>query len=145
MKYLSFLYLSVVACISLFFLLVLNFNPPERRNICNVAEISPDVTQKEREECRMIRGHKLQIMKQLLEILPKILGMMPEIVKYIKYIPILLILAGVGYGVYYASINMKDPYKCYNNQLFEQKSLLSNVYIFKGDTCVDGEEKDQNV
>lgn len=81
-------------------------------------------------------------MKQLLEILPKILGMMPEIVKYIKYIPILLILAGVGYGVYYASINMKDPYKCYNNQLFEQKSLLSNVYIFNGETCVDGKEKD---
>jgi hypothetical protein len=59
MKYLSFVYLGVVACVSLFFLLVLNFNPPERRNICNVAEISPDVTQKEREECRMIRGHKL--------------------------------------------------------------------------------------
>ena len=48
-------------------------------------------------------------MKQLLEMLPKILGMMPEIVKYIKYIPILMILAGIGYGIYYAAQNYKDP------------------------------------
>ena len=59
MKYLSFLYLGVVACISLFFLLVLNFNPPERRNICNVAEISPDFNAADRARCRHMRGHKL--------------------------------------------------------------------------------------
>lgn len=80
-------------------------------------------------------------MKELLEALPKILGFMPAIVQYLKYIPILLILAGVGYAGYYLVTNSKDPYKCYNNQLFEQKSILSNVYVFKGDTCVDGEEK----
>lgn len=54
-----YLYLGVVACISLFFLGMFYIDPPVRRNVCNVAEISPDVTQKEREECRMIRGHKL--------------------------------------------------------------------------------------
>ena len=64
-------------------------------------------------------------MKQLLEMLPKILGMMPEIVKYIKYIPILMILAGIGYGIYYAAQNYKDPYKCFNNQLYQQKLMKS--------------------
>jgi hypothetical protein len=38
---------------------------------------------------------------------------------------------------------MKDPYKCYNNQLFEQKNVLSNVYIFNGETCIDGSLKEQ--
>lgn len=33
--------------------------PPVRHNICTVAEISPDITQQERERCRRIRGHKL--------------------------------------------------------------------------------------
>jgi hypothetical protein len=82
-------------------------------------------------------------MKQLLEMLPKLLGMMPEIVKYIKYIPILMILAGIGYGIYYAAQNYKDPYKCFNNQLYQQKSIDSNVYVFVGDVCVSGDE--QNV
>jgi len=52
-------------------------------------------------------------------------------------------MAGVGYGIYYAANNMKDPYKCYNNQLFEQKNVLSNVYIFNGETCIDGSLKEQ--
>ena len=81
-------------------------------------------------------------MKQLLEILPKLLGMMPELVKYIKYIPILMILAGIGYGVYYAAQRYKDPYLCYNNQLYSQKSIDSNVYIFVGDVCVSGNVTD---
>ena len=80
-------------------------------------------------------------MKQLLEILPKLLGMMPEVVKYIKYIPIIVILAGLGYGAFYFTQNYRDPYKCYNNQLFKQKSIDSNVYIFMGDPCIDGNEK----
>ena len=82
-------------------------------------------------------------MKQLLDILPKLLGMMPELVKYIKYIPILMILCGIGYGIYYAAQNYKDPYKCYNNQLYKQKSLDSNVYVFVGDICVSGSEKNE--
>ncbi len=80
-------------------------------------------------------------MKQLLEMLPKILGMMPEIVKYIKYFPILMIMGGIGYGAYYVVQNYKDPYKCYNNQLFQQKSIDSNVYVFVGDVCVSGNEE----
>lgn len=79
-------------------------------------------------------------MKELLESLPKILGFMPEIIKYLKYIPILLVLGGIGYGGYYFMQNAKDPYKCYNNQLFEQKSIISNVYIFNGETCIEGSE-----
>jgi hypothetical protein len=53
-----------------------------------------------------------------------------------------MILGGIGYGVYYVMQNAKDPYKCYNNQLFEQKSVLSNVYIFIGETCIEGGAKD---
>jgi hypothetical protein len=79
-------------------------------------------------------------MKQLLEILPKILGLMPEIIKYLKYIPILMLMAGIGYGIYYAALHYKDPFVCYNNQLYKQKSWDSNVYIFIGDVCVSGNE-----
>ena len=81
-------------------------------------------------------------MKQLLEMLPKILGAMPEVVKYIKYIPILMILGGIGFAVYYGMQNYKDPYLCYNNQLYAQKSIDSNVYIFVGDVCVSGNENE---
>lgn len=80
-------------------------------------------------------------MKQLLEILPKLLGMMPELIKYIKYIPILMILAGIGYGAMYVVQNYKDPYKCFNNQLYQQKSMDSNVYVFVGDVCVSGDDE----
>lgn len=80
-------------------------------------------------------------MKQLLEMLPKLLGMMPEIVKYIKYFPILMILGGVGYGVVYFVQNYKDPYKCFNNQLYAQKSIDSNVYVFVGDICVSSNDE----
>jgi hypothetical protein len=48
-----------VAVISVHFLLQLDRAPERPRNICSVAEISPDVTKEERERCRKIRGHKL--------------------------------------------------------------------------------------
>ena len=66
--------------------------------------------------------------------------MMPEIVKYIKYIPILMILAAIGYGVMYFVQNYKDPYQCFNNQLYKQVSIDSNVYTFVGDICVDSKK-----
>ncbi|CAB4133423.1 hypothetical protein UFOVP257_185 [uncultured Caudovirales phage] len=77
-------------------------------------------------------------MKDLLKILPQILGMMPGIVKFLKYIPILMILAGIGYGAIYWSKNYKDPFKCVDNQIYEQVRVDSNVYEFKGGYCVDG-------
>jgi hypothetical protein len=52
-------YLAIVAIISLHYLMQLDNVPAKPRNICSVAEISPDVTQQERERCRQIRGHKL--------------------------------------------------------------------------------------
>lgn len=75
-------------------------------------------------------------MKQLLEMLPKILGMMPEIVKYIKYLPIIMALAGVGYGIYYVTKNYRDPYMCHDNEIYEQISITSGVYKFKGGYCI---------
>jgi len=79
-------------------------------------------------------------MKDLLEKLPQLLGMMPQIVQFLKYIPILMILAGIGYGIYFWTQNYKDPYICVNNQVFEQLRVDSNVYVFNGDTCVDAKD-----
>jgi hypothetical protein len=79
-------------------------------------------------------------MKELLKNLPQLLAVMPELVKYLKYIPILMILAGIGYGVVYLVQNRKDPYKCVNNHVFEQLRLDSDVYVFKGGTCVDAKD-----
>ena len=80
-------------------------------------------------------------LKALLDILPKLLELMPEIVKFLKYIPILMVLAGIGYGVYYATQNYRDPYKCFNNEVYEQLRVDSDVYVFKGGYCITGEEK----
>ena len=79
-------------------------------------------------------------MKDLLKNLPQILGAMPEIVKYLKYIPILMLLAGIAYGVMYYIDNHKDPYKCVNNHVFEQLRIDSDVYVFKGGTCIDAKD-----
>jgi hypothetical protein len=80
-------------------------------------------------------------MKDLLKLLPQLLALMPGIVKFLKYIPILMILAGIGYGVVYWTQNYKDPYKCVDNQIYEQVRMDSNVYEFKGGFCVDGNNK----
>jgi hypothetical protein len=79
-------------------------------------------------------------MKDLLKNLPQILGALPEIVKYLKYIPILMILAGIGYGAFYFMENRKDPYKCVNNHIFEQLRIDSDVYVYKGGTCIDAKD-----
>ena len=79
-------------------------------------------------------------MKDLLEKLPQILGMMPQIVQFLKYIPILMLLAGIGYGVFYYMDNHKDPYICVNNHVFEQIRIDSDIYVFKGGTCVDAKD-----
>lgn len=57
--YLVWAHCAAVAVISVHFLLQLDRAPERPRNICSVAEISPDVTKEERERCRKIRGHKL--------------------------------------------------------------------------------------
>jgi hypothetical protein len=80
-------------------------------------------------------------MKDLLKLLPQILEMMPGIVKYLKYIPILMILAGIGYGVYGFTQSYRDPYKCVNNEVYEQIRVDSGVYVFKGGYCVEDTAK----
>ena len=80
-------------------------------------------------------------MKDLLKFLPQILEMMPGIVKYLKYIPILMVLAGIGYGIFFWSQNYRDPFKCVDNQIYEQVRVDSNVYEFKGGYCVEGKDE----
>lgn len=77
-------------------------------------------------------------MKDFLKFIPQLLDMMPGIVKFLKYIPILMILAGIGYGAFYWSQNYRDPFKCVNNEIYEQVRVDSNVYRFVGGYCVDG-------
>ena len=88
-----------------------------------------------------VKGHQINIsMKELLKSLPQLLAAMPELVKYIKYIPVLMILAGIGFGAWYFVENRKDPYKCVNNHVFEQLRIDSDVYVFKGGTCIDAND-----
>ena len=80
-------------------------------------------------------------MKELLKSLPQILAAMPELIKYLKYIPILMILGGIGFSAWYIVQNRKDPYKCVNNHVFEQLRIDSDVYVFKsGETCIDAND-----
>jgi hypothetical protein len=84
-------------------------------------------------------------MKDLLKILPQILGYLPEVLKYasyFKYIPILALVGAIGYGAYYLATIYKDPYKCYHNEIYERMSLDSNVYKFKGGYCVNLDTKE---
>ncbi len=51
-----------------------------------------------------------------------------------------MILGGIGYAAFYFVENKRDPYKCVNNQVFEQLRVDSDVYVFKGETCVDAKD-----
>lgn len=82
-------------------------------------------------------------MKDLLKNLPQILEILPGIVKHLKYIPILMVLSGIGYGAYMYLSNYKDPYKCFNNEIYERISIDSSVYKFKGGYCVTLDEKEK--
>lgn len=51
-----------------------------------------------------------------------------------------MILAGIGFGVYSFFINYRDPFKCVDNEIYEQIRVDSNVYKFKGGYCVEPKE-----
>ena len=51
-----------------------------------------------------------------------------------------MVLAGIGYGAYYWTQNYRDPYKCFNNEIYEQLRVDSDVYVFKGGYCITGQE-----
>jgi hypothetical protein len=75
-----------------------------------------------------------ELLKGLLDNLPKKLEILPGV---IKFIPILIIVGGIGVGVYYFVKSYKDPFKCVDNEIYEQLRFDSNVYKFKGGYCVD--------
>jgi hypothetical protein len=52
-----------------------------------------------------------------------------------------MVLAGIGYGIFYWSQNYRDPFKCVDNQIYEQVRVDSNVYEFKGGYCVEGNDE----
>ena len=51
-----------------------------------------------------------------------------------------MILAGIGFGVYHYLTNYRDPFKCVDNEIYEQIRFDSNVYKFKGGYCVETKE-----
>lgn len=83
-------------------------------------------------------------MKDLLKylnFLPQILGVLPGIMSNLKSLVILVVvvslIGGIGYGIYYyMNFLYKDPYKCYNNEIYERMSIDSSVYKFKGGYCI---------
>lgn len=72
------------------------------------------------------------VLSNLLQNLPKILEVLPLV---IKWVPIILLLIGLGFVAYKFYTDAPPIYICYNNQMYELK-WLSKVYVFKGDTCV---------
>jgi hypothetical protein len=74
-----------------------------------------------------------EVLQKLLQNLPQILQTLPSIV---KYLPILLIIGAILFGLYFAASKYKDPYRCYDNEIYEQISVTSNVYKFKGGYCI---------
>ena len=48
-----------------------------------------------------------------------------------------MLLGVVGYAGYYFTTIYKDPFKCVNNEIYEQIRIDSNVYKFKGGYCVE--------
>lgn len=47
-----------------------------------------------------------------------------------------MILAGIGFGVYAFFTNYRDPFKCVDNEIYEQIRVDSDVYQYKGGYCV---------
>jgi hypothetical protein len=81
-------------------------------------------------------------MKDILKMLPQILGFIPSLMSNLKSIVILVlvlgVLGGIGYGVYfYATTMRKDPFKCVNGEIYKLIDFNSNVYEFKGGYCVE--------
>lgn len=76
------------------------------------------------------------LIKTLNDILPKIvqlLSYLGQLGKLLPWVLVIVILGGIGY---YITQNYRDPYKCVDNEIYEQLRWDSNVYKFKGGYCV---------
>jgi hypothetical protein len=84
-------------------------------------------------------------MKDLFKFLPQILEILPRLLGNIKGIVILIVvlslLGGIGFAAFTYFSNYKDPYRCYNNEIYERMSFDSGVYKFKGGYCIDHQQK----
>ena len=84
-------------------------------------------------------------MKNLLENLQKILPTLLKIFEMLgafgKMLPWLILVAAIGGAGYFIFLNYKDPYKCVDNEIYEQLRVDSDVYVFKGGYCITGQNK----
>ena len=75
------------------------------------------------------------LLKTLNDILPKLvqlLGSLGQLGKLLPWVLVSGIIGGIGY---YVVNNHKDPYKCINNEIYEQMRWDSDVYKFVGGYC----------
>lgn len=73
------------------------------------------------------------ILRGLLQYLPQILQILPSVA---RFLPAIIIVVLISASVYWFAINYKDPYKCVDNEIYEQIRWDSNVYKFKGGYCI---------
>ena len=81
-------------------------------------------------------------MKNFLKNLPQILNILPQISKYIPMllttVTVLAFLAGVGFVVYYYVTTVyKDPFRCFEGEIYQRITDDSNVYVYKGGACIE--------
>jgi hypothetical protein len=76
------------------------------------------------------------LLKTLNDILPKLVQLLGSLGQLGKLLPWVLAIGIIGGGGYYITQNYKDPYKCVDNEIYEQLRWDSNVYKFKGGYCV---------
>lgn len=79
------------------------------------------------------------VLQKLLQNLPQILSILPQISRWIPLLIIIGVLVFIGYLIVE---RMPALYVCAGNQLWEWK-FASTAYTFVGDTCIDGTQLDR--
>jgi type II secretory pathway component PulF len=75
------------------------------------------------------------LLKTLNTILPNLVKLLSSLGQLGKLLPWVLVCGIIGGIGYFAVINHKDPYKCINNEIYEQIRWDSDVYKFLGGYC----------
>ena len=80
-------------------------------------------------------------MKDFLKNLPQLIEIAKNIIPILKFVPILMVLAALGYAgyLYFQKAEAHgDPFVCYEGEIYERIRFDSDVYEFRGGYCVNG-------
>jgi len=75
------------------------------------------------------------LLKTLNTILPNLVKLLSSLGQLGKLLPWVLAIGVIGGIGYFVVTNHKDPYKCINNEIYEQIRWDSDVYKFLGGYC----------